>query len=182
MNSRLTSPLAFIKPLLAAAFLFLCIQLQAQEKPEPTSSFEVQGDIQHPYKITLDSISSRPAQSIGDLVITNHMGVTKNTAKELKGVLLKSLLANAELSVSNPKLFSEYYIVCVASDGYKVVFSWNELFNSPTGDHAYVVTSKDGNALAAMSDRILLAVTTDQKTGRRFLKGLSKVIFKRVSE
>jgi hypothetical protein len=43
----------------------------------------------------------------------------------VKGVLLKDILIKVEIDAETPKVLSEYYFVCIASDNYKVVFSWN---------------------------------------------------------
>ncbi len=166
-------------------FFLYCLALlivsgaQAQEKPIATDAFSVEGNIRQSYSITLALLDTMKAAPAGDLVITNHTGVVKHTVHGIKGVLLKNVLARAVPDTDNPKLLSEYYIVCKASDGYTVVFSWNELFNSPTGEHTYIVTEKDGQSLRQMPDRITIASTTDLRTGRRFLKGLQSVYFKR---
>lgn len=153
----------------------------AQEKIAPTDVFSVEGNIRQSYQVTLADITAMPAVSAGDLVVTNHTGVVKNTVHGIKGVLLKNILFKAQPDTDNPKLFSEYYIVCKANDGYTVVFSWNELFNSPTGEHVYVVTEKEGKTMQNMPDRITIVSTTDKKTGRRFLKGLQHIYFRRAS-
>ena len=52
-----------------------------------------------------------------------------------KGVLLKDIIDKAVIDMPAPKLLSEIYITCVATDNYKVVFSWNELYNTDIGNH-----------------------------------------------
>src|SRR5690606_37019505 len=79
--------------------------------------------------------------SLDSLPIYNHAGKYRSTLKGIKGVRLKEVLRNIALGEESPKVLSEYYIVCVATDGYKVVFSWNELFNTPIGDAVLVVTN-----------------------------------------
>ena len=46
-----------------------------------------------------------------------------------------------------------YYFTCIASDGYKVVFSWNELFNTVAGNTVYIVTSKDHTSIEALDEK-----------------------------
>jgi len=41
-----------------------------------------------------------------------------------------------------PKEFSGIYIVLTASDGYKNVYSWNELFSTEVGKHIYIMTEE----------------------------------------
>ena len=89
----------------------------------------------------------------------------------LSGIPIKDLFETIQFNGSNPKLLSEYYLIFIASDGYKVVYSWNEIFNTPTGDNTYIIVEKDNKKLFDMEDGILLFTKTDFKTGRRFIKG-----------
>ena len=114
-------------------------------------------------------------------MITNHVGVTKNTLTQLKGVLVKDILSGIALQNENPKVLSEFYFIFVATDKYKVVFSWNEIFNSPTGDNFYIITGEGGKKLKEIDGRISMLCITDYKTGRRDLKNLDKIIVERVN-
>jgi hypothetical protein len=94
-------------------------------------------------------------------------------------VLLKDILAKAEIDAESPKVLSKYYVECVASDNYKIVFSWNEIFNSDLGNNILVITQKDGENLESYEDRIAIISASDRATGRRHLKGLQKVLVRR---
>ena len=110
------------------------------------------------------------------LTITNHLGIEKGVAKALKGVLLRDVISRIDFNVENQKQLSEIFFTCIASDGYKVVYSWNEIFNTSTGDHTFFITGKNGKAMMEQPDRMLMATTSDYKTGRRYIKGLSKIV------
>ena len=97
----------------------------------------------------------------------------------MKAVLLKDILDKVELDSETPKVLSEYFLVCIASDNYKSVFSWNEIFNSPTGNSVYIITSVDGNPASTLDSRIALVSPKDQMTGRRYVKGLQKIVVER---
>ncbi|MCH5717672.1 molybdopterin-binding protein [Niabella hibiscisoli] len=112
--------------------------------------------------------------------ITNHLKEPRSLLKDLKLVLLKDVLESVEIKSPGPKQLSECYLVAEASDGDKVVFSWNELFNTSVGDEVYLVEGYDGQAGVQMPNRIALLSTTDHATGRRYVKGLKKMVIKRV--
>lgn len=169
-----------MKKFLVVIFLITVIQLNAQEKPTPTDLFKISGEVKAPRQFGLLDIEKQTVHPIGDVVITNHAGEVKGTAKGLQGIRLRDLLAGLQLATDNPKLNSTYYFIIKASDGYTVVFSWNELFNSPTGEKVYIVTQKDGKALNDMPERLLLIAPTDINTGRRYVKGLAEIQVKRV--
>jgi hypothetical protein len=121
-----------------------------------------------------------PDAPISDIIITNHLGEKKSEIKNLKGVLLKTILQKALLPCESPKQLSEFYFVLTACDGYKVIYSWNELFNTQTGNFTYLVTSKNNIDMGAMNESILVLTTSDFTTGRRYLKGLSSITINRV--
>jgi hypothetical protein len=161
----------------------LCCSVHAgfgQKKIEPTKSFTVEGNIKNQSVVTPKELSSFEQKEIGDVAIKNHLGEVKHTITRVKGVLLKDVLNKTVLNSESPKDFSQYYIICTASDGYTVVFSWNELFNSPTGDNTYVITSRDGQSISQMDDHIALITPTDFNTGRRYVKCLAKITINKV--
>ena len=71
-------------------------------------------------------------------------------------------------------------IIAGASDGYKVVFSWNEIFNSPIGDGVIVFFEKDGFPLADDEGRIALVSTKDLRTGPRHVKWLQSIEVRKI--
>lgn len=170
--------LAYIKSFFFLVILFNSISALAQ-KDALTTSFIISGDDVLPVTITLSDLGKLKEIQIGDVVITNHLGEKKSEQKALKGVLLKDVLQSVEIKSESPKILSEYYFVCKAADNYTVVYSWNEIFNSPTGDSVYIVTNKGGKALKEMEESILMISPNDFKTGRRFVKSLTSIEVKR---
>jgi hypothetical protein len=160
--------------------LLLSISTNGQEKINKTTSFEVLGNVKKPLTIQQADLLKYKVQDIGDLVIYNHLGEKKGVQKGLKGVLLKEVLANLEFDSPSPKLLSEFYLTVKASDGYKVVFSWNELFNSPVGEKVYLIVEKESLAIDKMSESILLVTSSDYKTGRRNVKAVSSIDVRRI--
>ena len=145
------------------------------QKPVATSAVEVKGEIKSAFTFSIEDLKKLKEHTIGDLTITNHLGEKKSEAKALKGVLLKEVLQTVEITAPSPRQLSEYFLVCKASDGYAVVYSWNELFNSPSGEAIFVVTQKEGKPAAEMTESILLVAPKDYKTGRRYLKSLASI-------
>jgi hypothetical protein len=153
----------------------------AQKKTFTTSdSIVVKGNIKAPMVITAASLSAYNKVTLGNVVIKNHEGKPKDTLMNVQGVLLKELLAKVELDESNFKKFSEFCIIVKCTDDYTVVYSWNELFNSPTGNATYIITDKDGQKLSQMKDKIAIITPSDYNTGRRFTKSVASIEFKRV--
>ena len=105
----------------------------------------------------------------------------KYTMTNIEGVPIKSILSKVSLATDDPKTLSEYYFVFIASDNYKVVYSWNELFNSATGNNIFVIQKKEGKDLTSLDDVISVICTSDEATGRRYVKGLKEILVERVN-
>lgn len=166
------------------AYLLLIVSFStvsfAQKRNEPTKSFRVTGEIKEEKKISVDDFFNYRESALGDVVITNHLGEPKSTQKKLKGILLRDVLEKIEIKTPGPKELSTFYIVCKATDGYTIVYSWNEIFNNPAGESVYLITSKDGVVAKDLEESILMITPRDYRTGRRYLKGLVEVQIKRV--
>ena len=165
--------------LLVLAFTFFSASAQKENIPT-TENFTIEGKVKKSLVISLADLSSYKSYSIDSIVITNHLGERRSTLKNVKGILLKDILTKVEIDAEAPKVLSEYYFVCIASDNYKVVCSWNEIFNSATGNSVYILTGHDGKPASALDNRIALVSPKDQMTGRRYVKGLQKIIVERV--
>jgi len=156
--------------------LFVCLSANAQI----TKTLIIDGAVAKPVTIKFDELKNYKTVTLDSLTIFNHRMERKSSLKKLKGVLLKDVLAKAEFSVNSPKVLSEFYIVCIADDGYRVVFSWNEIFNSPTGDHALILTEVEGLPTINQKEGIILVTPTDKATGRRYVKNLSNISIQQV--
>ena len=170
----------FIIAAVLLPFIFLGSFVIAQEKIPTTENFTIEGKVKKVITISLADLSSYKTYLLDSIVITNHLGERRSTLKKVKAVLLKEILDKVEFDSESPKLLGEYYLVCVASDNYKAVFSWNEIFNSATGNSVYIITEQDGKPASSLDNRIALLSTKDQMTGRRYVKGLQKILIERV--
>jgi len=140
-----------------------------------THQFAISGKVKNPSVITMDSLAKYPMVPIGDIAVTDHTGALKHKDTALKGVLLKDILSHTMIDAA-PHLFSGYYFTCVGSDGYKVVYSWNELFNTEIGDHVYIIMEKNGVKADQLPESIQMCSMLDQKTGRRYLHNLDRIV------
>ena len=161
--------------------LLLLWFLSEKNPAQQSQTILIAGEIQSEKTLTWADILAQKSQEIGDFPITNHLGEPRGVLQSAKGVPVGSLLKELEYNTPSPKQLSEFYFVFEASDGYKVVFSWNELFNNPLGEQVYLITSSNGQSLQEMEDSLLLISKTDVRTGRRHVKNLEKIHVKRVS-
>ena len=166
---------------LVAFILFITVlPSYAQHDVPVTSEFEVSGAVKNKVKFSIKDLSAFKQDSVGDVVLRNHRGDQKSVAKQMKGILLKTILDSANIVADKPKEYSEFVIKLIASDGYTNVYSWNELYNTDIGNHVYIITEMDGEHIDKMDSRILALSLSDTNSGRRHLKGLAKIEVKKV--
>jgi hypothetical protein len=180
---KLKNELKKMKPkleiLLLSSLVFLGTAIYSQKEIQATASFRITGEVKTSTTINLTDFSNWKAYDIGDVIITNHLGEKKSEVRQLKGILLRDVLSTIEINSESPKQLSEYYVVCKANDGYKVVFSWNEIFNTVLGNSIFLITEKEGKPAVDLPESILLLSTKDLRTGRRHVKALQTIEIKR---
>ena len=169
-----------IKQLLIAGLCLLNVTAFAQRDIPVTNELKITGDIKAERIFRIADLEKMKPVDLGDVAIKNHKGEDKTPAKQIKGILVKSLLDSVEFVIEKPKELSEYYLVFIASDGYTNVYSWNEIFNTEIGNKLYILTEKDGKHMSDMDGRIQVLSMADFNTGRRYLKGLATIEIKRV--
>jgi len=92
------------------------------------------------------------------------------------------VLDTAKLTEAGRNDLRRSIVVATASDGYKAVFSWAELFNTAIGDGVLIVYERDGKPLADDEGRIALVSLKDTRPGPRHVKWLSSIAVERVPD
>ncbi len=161
------------------AVLFLTVGLAAQKKTEPTRECIIDGLVTTPLVITLDSLKGHLPVRFDSVVIINHRGERKSTLKNLVLVPARVFLGQVEIKAETPRNLSEFYFVFEAADGYKAVFSWNEIFNNKLGEDVGFIVGADGKSIENLDNRIAALCRSDTHTGRRHVKNLQKIWVRR---
>lgn len=166
--------------LLLTFLVFYNFSINAQRTIAPSEAIKIEGKVKAGKTFSIAELDAFTKTEIPDQTLHNQKGEAKNTLKNMKGVLLKTVLESIEFDYEKPKELNEFYFVFVATDGYKVVFSWNEIYNSEAGNSFYIVTEMGGKSIKEMEQRILFISATDLKPGRRYIKALEKIEVRRL--
>jgi hypothetical protein len=140
-----------------------------------TDAFRITGKVKTEKVVTMASLHTYPTTTLSDINISCSPK-KEEKAKQVKGVLLKSILDSVAFQYEKPRMLNHYYFLFVAADGYKMVFSFNEIYNTEVGNNLYLVTEIEGKGIKDMSNRILLLSTKDIKSGSRNMKWLSEIV------
>lgn len=144
------------------------------QKQLVTNQLTITGKVKNEKSYSLDEIAKFPSSYLND-VNTSCSPRKTEKAKSVKVVLMKNILDSVKFSYESSKSLGQFYFLFVSSDNYKTVFSFNEIYNTPTGNQLYLVTELDGVKMEDMENRILMLSTGDIKGGSRNMKGLSRI-------
>lgn len=160
--------------LLAATLACGSAAFAAEPAPpaSPARSLAITGGVEHPLDLDADKLRQRPPQQIVDLQLPGKDG---GAASRVRGVRLRDLLDEAKIVTRDHNTVKKLAVIAGATDGYKVVFSWNELFNSAAGDSVLVLFERDGKPLSAAEGPLALIAGKDLRTGPRHVKLLQSV-------
>jgi hypothetical protein len=85
-------------------------------------------------------------------------------------VLLRDVLLRSGPAFTTERGARTSAIEAIASDGYRAVFRWGEVFSSPAGEQVLVITTQDGKRLDDAAGPLALralGVTYDPGPGLR---------------
>ena len=94
------------------------------------------------------------------------------------GALLRDVLGRAGFGGPNDRGARLSVVEAVASDGYRALYSWGELFNSPLGEQAIVITSVDGRPLDETAGPLALRSLADLRPGPRHVRNLCALLLR----
>ena len=155
-----------------AAFAF------AQAPGAVTTTLTVKGSVEREVTLSVDDLKRLPAQRIDDVRSVREASGTAGSGESVRhyvGCLLRDVLERAKPVERKRMDFRKSVVIATASDGYRAVFSWAELYLSPMGDGVLVVYERDGAALDDSEGRIALVSLKDARPGPRHVKWLQSV-------
>jgi len=134
----------------------------------------VSGAVKNALTLKVDDLKAFPAAQIETVSVTRREG-DKPLASTVRGVRLTAVLDRAGLAGSDQNQWKHTIVLVTATDGYQVVFSWSELFNTDVGAGALVVFERDGQPLADREGRIALVSARDTRTGPRSVRSVARM-------
>jgi hypothetical protein len=148
----------------------------------PSRSVTVSGVVERTLTLRADELRQYPPQQIVELKLAGSGGAEASKPSVVRGVRLRDILDQAKIVKRDHNTIKKLAIIAGATDGYKAVFSWNEIFNSDAGDSVLVLFDRDGKPLAAEEGTIALISGKDTKTGPRHVKWLQSIEVRQVVE
>ena len=132
---------------LATATFLQC----AHAQPAAAPALTIKGSVERELAFTIEELKRFPVQRIEDVRIVRETGSSTGMpeiARRYTGCLLRDVLDRAKLVEKNRFDLRKSVVIATASDGYRAIFSWAELYLSPIGEGAMIVYERDGAPLA----------------------------------
>ena len=171
MSARGVSRLVSICLLLAAGAL-------AQAPSQVTTALTIRGSVEREITLSLDDLKALPVRRVEDarsVRDTADAAPSTESTRHYVGCLLRDVLDSARPVERARAAFRRSVVIATASDGYRVTFSWAELYISPIGDGVLVIYERDGKPLADDEERIALVSLKDARPGPRHVKWLKSI-------
>ena len=137
-----------------------------------TTSISVTGAVEHTMTLGVEDLRAFPTQKVNEVPLVCQTGANLGKLENFKGVRLRDIIERAKVVAPGHNDVKKMVVIAGASDGYKVVFSWSEIFNSPVGDGVYVFADDEG--------RIAMISTKDLRTGPRHVKWLKDIEVRKI--
>ena len=137
----------------------------------------VQAAAAPPLALSAADLAALPQTSLTQkLVVNSSAGAATERSLVYGGVLLRDVLLKAGFGGPNDRGARTGVVETVATDGYRAVFSWGELFNAGSGEQVLVITAQDGRALDEQAGPLALRALGDLRPGPRHVRNLCAVI------
>lgn len=159
----------------ALAGLAVVPSAQAQSAAEVAPVLlRVLGVVQKPLALTRDQLLALRWRDYAEEREVQQGGQAVKLAVRYQGFPLRELL---DLAVLTPDRHAvrRAIVLLTARDGYRVSFSWGELYNSSLGDGVILVRSQDGRDLIEADGLPALRSLHDTRSGPRHVRWLERV-------
>ena len=136
---------------------------------------EIGGWVRKPLRLDAARLSAFDAVTVSDFVVVCTFDGAHGGPRRLRGVALRALIGAAEPAFAQRTDFKRVAIVAESREGYRALFSWNELFNSAVGDGVIVAWDCEAAPLPEPAGPFALVSLHDRATGPRFVQRLAAI-------
>lgn len=130
--------------------------------------------------LTVTDLAALPVTSLTQRQsVSSGQGGGTERSVTYSGHLLRDVLLQAGLGGPTDRGARMATIELVATDGYRAMFSWGEVFNTAVGDQVLVITAQDGRPLDSIAGPVALRSLADMRPGPRHVRNLCSVVVRR---
>jgi len=148
---------------------------ETKQSDPKLNKLRVTGRVAKPLELGMDELRTMETEEIADLGIICGDGDPKGCIRNCRGVLLEKILDMAHVVKAEHNDTKKMFIVVSAHDGYKTVFSWQEIFNTVVGGGVMILLERDGKPLDGEKGELELISAEDYFSGARYVRRLKEI-------
>ena len=139
------------------------------------ATLTLNGHLPHPRTLGLHALRALPRREMGPTQVNCFTGRPVASVRSLAGTRLVDVLDASGFSTQPRWELKRCMVMGVGLDGYRAMFSWNELYNSALGEGVLVLYERDGLPLDGRLGPLSLISAHDRQLGPRHLLNLRGV-------
>ena len=136
---------------------------------------EVIGLVERPLCLRVEDLREMATMEINALTLICGSGAKKGTIESYRGVLLRDILDRASVIITDHHAPNRLYLKLTSSDGYRVIFSFQEINNTVVGEKALVVFAREGRPLDESEGEFAFVSANDTRPGPRRMRYLKSI-------
>lgn len=140
-----------------------------------SASLVVSGHLPHPRTLGLEALRALPRCELGPTQVNCFTGRPVASVRSMAGARLVDVLDGAGFSTQSRAQLKRCIVMGVGLDGYRAMFSWNELYNAGIGEGVLVLYERDGLPLDGALGPLSLISSADRQLGPRHLRHLQGI-------
>lgn len=135
----------------------------------------VGGWVRHPLQLGAAELDAMAWTSVADFDVVCTVDGSHGLLPAVRAVGLGDLIQRAGPAFARRTDFKRVALVAEGEAGYRALFSWAELFNSPLGGGIVVAYATPAAPLPAKAGAFALLARHDLATGPRYVRGLHSI-------
>lgn len=121
------------------------------------------GNVEQALVLSVDDLKRLPVHTVQTPAGEGARAAAQRT---YTGALLADVIRAAKPVERRPRELRASYVLVTATDGYRVVFSWAELFTSAFGKTTVIAYERDGAALSPAEGPLAVVAASDTGAAR----------------
>lgn len=139
------------------------------------SRLAIGGWVRHPLLLDASDLDAMKWTVVSDFDVVCTLDGSHGVLKPVRTIRLCDLVEQAKPAFEKRTDFKRVAIVAEGVEGYRALFSWAEVFNSPLGAGIVVAYEIEDAKLPANAGSFALLARHDLATGPRYVRGLRSI-------
>lgn len=152
--------------------------------PDPaeagTALVRVEGWVHDPLHLREAELDAMPGERVADFDVVCTWDGSHGVLPPVRAVWLGELIERAQPAFEERTDFKRVAIVAEGHGGYRALYSWGEVFNSPLGRGIVVAYAAPDTPLPPGKGPFVLFSRHDTQSGPRYVQGLRRIELVRV--